>query len=430
MRASAYLKKLKTTIIGPTDSFPLSVRIFHSVLAISMIALLYSIPLNLFVDLPFIALISSIAFLLISGIFYLSRYRGQTAIARTIVCVIGTALFVANYFLNSGIDGPTGYFFLLLMVAMVAIVPVEQYWFWVSSNVLLILGLHLLQFHYPDYVPYTYVERGDRYIDMSSAYLIVVVVILTCFYITRKSYETERLRAERTAERLSELDAEKNKLFSIISHDLRSPLANIQGYLELLTEYEFSEAEKQEIQTRLLNSTRGTLEMVNNVLHWSKNQMNGAQFKTEQLELARVLQPQIELADNIAARKDIRVHTSFEPGASVWGNSEMIQLVVRNLLNNAIKFTAPGGKIDVTTSMNGDRCLISVTDSGNGHPIQLSDEIFQLSGGSAPGTVNEKGVGLGLVLCRENVKALRGTIWYQCHEQSGVAFFVELPAAQ
>lgn len=428
MRIPAYLLHTKSLITGSAGDFPLTVRIFHSVLAISMAALIYNIPLNLFVGLPYIALASAITSLLVAGLFYISRYRGKTDLARTIVCLTGTCLFVANYFLNSGIDGPTGYFFLLLMVTMVAIVPVKQYWYWISSNVLIIIGLHVFQFYHPGQVPYTYLKTADRYIDISSAYLTVVVVILTCFYIIRKSYDAERLRAEETAEKLSERDAEKNKLFSIVSHDLRSPLANIQGYLELLAAYDMSALERQQIQEQLLSSTRGTLEMLNNVLNWSKNQMNGAQFRKEQLELHAVLKLQLELAINIAARKDIVLIVQIDPGVSVWGNADMIQLIIRNLLNNAIKFTSTGGKIILKASSIEGNCLLSLEDTGNGYPSQLSEDIFQLSGSSTTGTANEKGVGLGLVLCRENTHALGGRIWFDCDKYSGTTFFVELPA--
>ena len=429
LQIPAYLLHLYKNIGGSANNFPLTVRIFHSVLILSMAALIYNIPVNLFVGLPYIASACVLTLFLVAGVYYISRYQGKTTLARLIFCLTATTLFVANYFMNSGIDGPTGYFFILMMVIMVAIVPVSQYWYWVGSNVLIIFGLHLIQYYHPEWVPYTYKDLADRYFDNTSAYLTVVIVVLTCFYIIRKRYDAERLQAQQNAMRLQELDVEKNKLFSIVSHDLRSPLANIQGYLELLTECEMSDEERHQIQAQLLSSTRGTLEMVNNVLHWSKHQMTGGQSHYLQLEAEAVLATQVDMAVDIAARKQIKLEARLHPETLIWGNADMVQLIVRNLLNNAIKFTSSGGSVTLSATKENGQCLISVCDSGNGHPAQLTEAVFHLSGASTAGTANEKGVGLGLVLCRENTEALGGRIWFSCGEHSGTTFYVALPAA-
>jgi two-component system sensor histidine kinase/response regulator len=422
-----FFKRLTEHWGGPPSNFPLPIRIFHSVLLICIAALIYNIPLNLIVGLPLVALVSAVTLVLVSLLYYLSRFLNHTAVSRVIFCVTGTCLFVINFFLNSGIDGPTGYFFLLMLVVMVAIVPVKQYWYWVSSNVLLLVGLNAIQYYRPEWVPYTYPEKIDRYVDNSSAYVTVMVIVLACFYITRKRYDSERQEAQQNALRLTELDAEKNKLFSIISHDLRSPLALIQNYLELLSEFDLSESERREIKAQLLQSTRGTLDMVNNVLIWSKSQMSGGALLTENLLLEVLLAPQIQLFKTIAARKEIVLEAKIAEKAAVWGNADMVQLIVRNLVNNAIKFTAAGGNILITVSRQATTTLLVVKDSGNGKPVQLTDDIFKLSSATVRGTANESGVGLGLLLCWDYTNLLGGRLWFKCDPQSGTSFFVELP---
>lgn len=417
-------------ISGDPGDFPLTVRIFHSVLLICMGALIYNIPLNIIVGLPDIAIASVGAFLLASFLYYLSRYRGQTAIARFTFCFTGTGLFVINYFLNSGIDGPTGYFFMLMMVVVVAVVPVREYWYWVTGNIVFLVGLHVVQYFRPELVPYTYVSGSERYIDISSAYVTVVIMVLACFYIIRKRYEAERREAQQNAAKLEQLDAEKNKLFSIISHDLRSPLSHIQSYLEMLVEYELSEQERKDIKTQLLHSTRGTLDMVNNVLHWSKSQLQGGEQAKELLNVVTLLEKQVELFGSIAARKQIELESILVADAQIWGNAEMVQLIVRNLLNNAVKFTAAGGKVRISATANNGVCLLIVKDSGNGKPVKLTDDSFQFSTTTTAGTANETGVGLGLALCREYTALLGGRIWFSADPISGVTFFVELPAIE
>jgi len=392
-----------------------------------MAALLYNIPLNLIVGLPYIALVSAVTLALVAWLFYLSRFLNRTAIARLVFCVTGTSLFIVNFFLNSGVDGPTGYFFILMLVVMVAIVPVEEYWYWVGSNLIFLFSLNYIQYNYPDWVPYTYPARIDRYIDVSSAYMTVVIIVLACFYIIRKRYDKERLEAQANALKLADLNAEKNKLFSIISHDLRSPLSLIQNYLELLSEIDLSESEGREIKAQLLQSTRGTIDMVNNVLHWSKSQMSGVALIKERLALQALLTPQLVLFEAIAAKKSIVLNVVIAADLIMWANGDMVQLVVRNLVNNAIKFTAPGGTIIVSVSQNTKTTLIVVKDSGNGKPVHLTDDIFKLSSTTVRGTANESGVGLGLSLCYDYTQLLGGRIWFTCDAISGTSFYVELP---
>ena len=427
LRIVDFFEGLAERIGGPKRDFPLTVRIFHSVLLICMGALAYNIPLNLLVGLPLIAAASAITLILVVLLYYLSRVLKYTALSRLIFCITGTCLFVVNFFLNSGIDGPTGYFFILMLVVMVAIVPVKEYWYWVSSNVVLLLGLNYIHYHHPEWVPYTYPQKIDRYIDSSSAYVTVVVIVLACFYIIRKRYDAERTEAQQNALRLTELDAEKNKLFSIIAHDLRSPLALIQNYLELLSQIDISDEERREIKSQLLQSTRGTLDMVNNVLHWSKNQMRGEVYINELLFLKELLAPQMQLFETIAARKQILLEVVISDQISLWSNADMIQLIVRNLVNNAIKFTTPGGSVMVSASQNTASVLLVVKDSGNGEPVHLTNDVFKLSSATAKGTANESGVGLGLSLCWEYASLLGGRIWFTCDQQSGASFFVELP---
>lgn len=423
-----FFRRLSARVGGPPGLFPLPTRIFHAVLVISTLALFYNIPLNIVVGLPLVAIASAVALMLVIWLYYWSRVLRQTALSRFIFCIAGNVLFVLNFFLNSGVDGPTGYFFLLMLVITVAVVPVRQYWYWISANVILLFGLQAFQYLTPSRISYTYILRLDRYIDLSSAYLTVVVVVLACFYMIRRRYEQERQLAQQNAIRLLELDAERNKLFSIISHDLRSPLAHIQSYLELLDEVDLSETERREIREKLLSSTRGTLDLVNNVLHWSVSRLSGMGLKRELLPLAALLEPQLRLFSGIAARKHVDLQSQLPNVALVWGQADMVLLMVRNLLDNAIKFTAPGGKILLNASQKEDTCVLSVRDSGNGAPAKLSETIFELNTGNASRPWNETGIGLGLALCREYATLLAGRIWFESHPESGATFFVELPS--
>jgi two-component system sensor histidine kinase/response regulator len=429
LKIKIFLRHKWDHCIGSDPEFTLTTRIFHFVCLISLLALAYNVPLNFVVKLPVIAISSAITFLVIGSLYYLSRVQRKTSYARVIFCLLGNLLFVGNFFLNSGIDGPTDMFFILIIIIIVAIVPLREYRYWVTGNIILVLCLHLFQYQFPDLVPFTYRLSRDRYIDVSSAYISVVIVAIFCFYYIRRNYEIEKASANRKANALKLLNEERNKLMSIIAHDLRSPLGNIQGYLELLVEMDISEEEAHVIKKRLLQATRGTMDMLNNVLNWTKSQMNGQNFKLGPVNLFKMLSPQLMMLMDIAANKKISLEVSIDPNITVTGNGEMLELVVRNLVTNAIKFTVSGGYIHVTTKIQGDTCLIAVKDSGTGQPVKLSNDIFYFSGTSKFGTMNEKGVGLGLVLCKEYTEVQHGTLSFECDAVSGVTFKLQLPLA-
>jgi two-component system sensor histidine kinase/response regulator len=427
LKFKQYLLHLWHRLNGSVSRFPLTTRIFHSICLISVFALAYNVPLNYLVGLPLVAAVSAVVGVLFAFLYYLSRVKKKTALAMLIFCITGNLMFIAVFFLNSGINGPTDIFFILTMIMIVAIVPVRQYWVWVITNVLIVSNLHYLQFTYPELVPNTYTEEVNRFVDITSAYFTVVAVALFGFYIIRSNYESERKSAEQKTAMMRLLNEEKNKLFSIISHDLRAPLGNIQSYLELLTEIDISEEERNKIQADLLQSTRNTLDLLNNVLSWSKSQMQGLKFKLTPLNVYELLSPQLLLFIGIAGSKNIRVEISIDPKLQVMANGDMLQLIVRNLVNNAIKFTARGGRIIISAQQRETCCQLMVKDSGKGSPVKLTTDIFYLNSGSNAGTANEKGVGLGLVLCKEFTEAQNGRIWFNCDSVSGSSFFVEVP---
>jgi len=188
--------------------------------------------------------------------------------------------------------------------------------------------------------------------------------------------------------------------------------------------------ERSEIEEQLLLSTRGTLDLLNNVLSWSKNQMDGIKFTRTVVNVSALLSSHLLIFQPIAQRKKITFQMALDPLSEIIANGDMVQLIIRNLVNNAVKFTAAGGTINVTTASKNGMCRIAVSDSGNGQPVQLSDNIFNLNSGSVPGTGNEKGAGLGLVLCKQFTEALEGKIWFECNVKSGATFSVEFPLYQ
>ncbi len=239
----------------------------------------------------------------------------------------------------------------------------------------------------------------------------------------------QKQRADEKTLALETLNSEKDKLFSIISHDLRSPLALTQQYFSALKEVEMDNEERQELEKELVNNLSNAEELLNNLLNWAKNQMQNTAPQIKKINLNQLLAKKMEVFQNIALKKDILLTTYINESIAVKADMDMLKLIIRNLLNNAIKFTPTGGKIELTATKQGRDCVIAVKDNGIGIPADKQGDIFSLKANTTYGTENEKGTGLGLVLCKDYTLLQNGKIWFTSTEGAGTTFFVSLPCA-
>jgi signal transduction histidine kinase len=399
------------------------------------------VPFNYLIGLPDIALASLVVLIICGGLYYASRIKKKISESILVINIVGLALFIVNYFLNSGQRGPTDLFFLLFLLLSIAISPVDQYKIWIPVNIGILLILNLIEYFYPQAVPYTYDNRFSQFVDHMSAYAVVAAIAYFCTDYIRRSYEAERVSvAEKSKaieqqndqiilqnQELERLNAEKSKLMSIVAHDLRSPLASIQNFLELLTQHELEEKQKLEIKNDLLNSTKNTMAMLSKLLDWSKSQLYGVTPNPEYLNLNKALETTLEIEKSIAAGKGITLHYDIDPDITIFADNDMMQLVLRNLIGNAIKFTRDNGHVTIGAEVALPNCVISIQDDGIGISKERQADIFSLKADSTYGTKNEKGVGLGLLLCMEFIKAQGGDIWFESQPETGTCFYISIP---
>jgi two-component system sensor histidine kinase/response regulator len=428
-------------LFGMRSDFPLNARIFHSACIVAIIGLLYNVPFNYAIGLTGISLLSAVVLLIVSGLYYMSRFGGKTDESIFITNFVGIGLFLTTYFINSGIHGPTVLFFLLLLLITIAINPVGQYKIWVPCNILIVIGLYVFEYYNPDYIHYTYSSRTSEFLDHGSAYVVVAVMAFFCMDYIRRNYEGEKESAIRKSKaieqqnqqivrqnaELEKLNAQKNKLMSVVAHDLRSPLANIQNYLELLSDIDLNDSQKADIEKDLLNATKETLSMLSKLLVWSKSQSHGVVVKPEYMSLYSLLESTLVLEISAAALKGITLEYHLPSHHFVYADREMMLLVIRNFIGNAIKFTAPGGRITVFSECNEEECVISIRDTGIGISAERQNQLFSLHAKSTYGTNGEKGIGLGLLLCQEYMTAQKGNIWYENIDEGGTCFHISLP---
>ncbi len=240
------------------------------------------------------------------------------------------------------------------------------------------------------------------------------------------------LELKHARERLQEMNAAKNKFFSIIAHDLRNPVGALRNMAELLMEkFDTADEEKKRSWVVMLHeSTERLCSLLENLLQWSRVQTGRMPCRPESLPVAALVASALSLARIPADQKKVRLSADALSASSVLADKIMAETVVRNLLSNAVKFTPEGGSVQVATRDNGTRVEIAVSDTGVGIGPEDCKKIFRIdSQHTTPGTAGERGTGLGLVLCREFVEQNGGTIRVESKEGTGSTFYVSLPKA-
>ena len=230
--------------------------------------------------------------------------------------------------------------------------------------------------------------------------------------------------------RFRELNATKDKFFSIIAHDLKSPFNSIIGFSSLLTrqieERDYAAVEKY--AGFIQNSSQQAFDLLMNLLEWSQSHTGRIVFTPETINIVDLINQSTELFIASAQQKSITIISEIPVNRSVFADKAMVNTILRNLISNAIKFTNPGGEIVVSTEQTQNELVVSVSDNGVGMDQESISELFRIDKNhSTLGTENEKGTGLGLLLCKEFAERLGGRIWVESESGKGSKFFFSIP---
>ncbi|MFO7672110.1 MAG: hybrid sensor histidine kinase/response regulator [Lutibacter sp.] len=233
-----------------------------------------------------------------------------------------------------------------------------------------------------------------------------------------------------TNKELNQINAEKDKFFSIIAHDLKSPFNAIIGFSDILIDQVHkNNLEKiSEYATIIQQSSQRAMGLLMNLMEWSQSQTGRMNFSPENFDLVRLIDEAVLLLNDSAAQKFITIDKKLPLSLIVYADKAMISTVLRNLISNAIKFTKSGGNIVISSSENQNELTISVKDSGVGISKDRIEKLFRLDESySTTGTNNEKGTGLGLILCKEFVEKHNSKIWAESEEGIGSTFYFTIP---
>lgn len=423
-------------LIGDEKDFPVEGhRAFNAISVFTLIVLTALLPFNLFLQLYHMALLITLLIIFQVVLYYLSRFRGRMAIGMNIYASISYLTLIFTYFFNSGSNGPALYLFFLTLMLLVTFTPKRQHLVWLGLHTLTGSAMLYIEYFHPGIIHDPYTSPQHRFMDIVSTYIICLLLVLLLTKYLQNIYQREKEKAERITDaliaknrELEDMHREKDRMFSIISHDLKKPLDSIISYMQMMEQYSFGEQERRGLEERLLTLSQHSSELLTNLLSWSRARMEGEHTRLAPVSVREVVEKEIEQQTVIADIKSIRLQQHVSPELYVMADINLLQLVMRNLVSNAIKFTRPGGLVEITAYLNNGNGYILVKDNGIGISTSVPDSQFQaLQQNVRYGTANEKGTGVGLFLCKQCIELQHGRIWFESEVGVGTTFYVTLP---
>lgn len=431
------LDKTWRYLIGAPDEFVPEEQSFNGICVLSLVILVFLLPFNAIIGLWKVCIMMLVLVMLVAFFYHQARFRHRYTFGIISYAVVSYVTLILNYFFNAGSLGPTLFLFFLTFQLLIGFSKRQMHVIWFGCHLLVAAALLMIELWYPQFVPYNYDSKQERFTDVVSSYLIILVCMYFVTIYLRNKYNSERKVAEERATRIGEqnrqleqLNVQKNKLFSIMAHDLRGPFNSISQVVDMLNSNHITEEEQVRFMGHLKDFTVSTSDMLSNLLSWSYSQLQGTKVHLAVIPVHKVAEAVLYVQQAFAVKKQLTVTMSVPVPHEALADYNMLEIVLRNLLNNAIKFTPAGGRIHVFSQVKNNTCFISVQDTGIGLSKEAEEHLFTFNLGSTRGTHNEKGIGLGLNLCRELVELQGGTIEVETEPGIGSVFTICLPAGK
>lgn len=360
-------------------------------------------------------------------IFLVTNYYHYTQAARILLTILSTfGLSITAILFQNGNE-----YYLIANSIIIAVILRHSLAIILISLLNFAIFIAIRYFDLSDFV-YDALPAGRIYYNMSAALLLCMLVMLyyrqeTRFY--ERELENSQRRLQLNNQELEESNTTKEKIFSIIAHDLRSPIAQLHNTLDLLQKGMIDPKQFHEFIEHIGSQVKQLRVSMDNLLQWSNSQLEGIEANPRKVILAPILE-QIEALMRIEIeQKQIRVHKQLDATA-VWVDADHLLLLLRNLLSNAIKYSFKGGAIHISAKQWQHQVIITIADQGCGMDEATLQSLFSSANlVSRQGTMNEKGTGLGLKLVKEFVEKNQGRVWAEHNQPQGAVFNIALPSS-
>lgn len=401
-------------------------------LLLSCSLILVALPLYLFSpedDKAFYFLLLGLGFV---AAYLVLRLWEKILAAKIILFVLSLVFSILLYPITDFLKGPVFFgllvYFLLSLATSFTILEQRLYLTYILAlGAYLILGLTPLP---------SILSMAVHFLAFA---MLIIIIYLGTVYLKHDYDQSSKLLKERSAklEQLSlemeqkitetkELAAQKDRLFSIIGHDLRSPLSGIEGFLNVMEHGGVPDNERRIMSNELLRLTRNSRALLDNLLTWAKRDTKAYEAST--VDYPKLIQMVGEHLSPLAEAKGISLKILIDDGeGSLQGDADMLEMIIRNLISNAIKFTSSGGWIKVRAYELASELRLEVEDNGIGMTEEQRKKLFSPHREVGLGTNREKGVGLGLMLCVEFLSYMNGTINVRSIKDKGTCFTVHIP---
>lgn len=338
--------------------------------------------------------------------------------ARLLLIVYSIILYtLSGFFYHNGTE------FFLMNILIITILVYDNKWIVISLSMLIIVCMIVVLFPPYHWEPNVPVPERRLWGNVVCA-LTFIILALTYYKQVHADYQQEK---ENQRQALAAMNRDKEKLFSIIAHDIRGPLATLELLLDMFQKGEYGETDMREAAIELhkkVGQLGGTLD---NLLRWSAGQMKGIRAQPENFNLAPLTAEVLQFFESGIEEKRIEIEIRLAESIAVYADKDQVAVILRNLLSNAIKFSHPGGKIYFSVNSAGGMIHIQVTDEGVGIPPEKMNQLFSFQARPGYGTSGERGSGLGLMLCHEFAIQNGGHLQVKSNNGSGSTFVVQLP---
>jgi len=451
MRLFVLIDRYKRFVFGNQEAFDIQKRIFLLITHISFIIAFAGVVTNIVLGLDtLLTIITILAFLLIL-FFHIQVKKAQLDLKYAIGFFITSVVtFCFLWFFNGGYNGNNSVLIFVYFIIIVTILPpkLRLISFYVYS--VMIIALITIQYLYPHtIVPYH--NEDQRYIDLILGYFLYMILAYNIQNTILKNYDIEHARVkiksdqlshliqqlnttnqqlEESIQRVEELNASKDRFITVLSHDLRSPFQGLLGITKTLEAdfNSFSNNEKQFYISQINNSLDKLYLFLEELLLWGRVQRNAVKLTYEVCSVKNLLSQTVSVLSETSAKKKISIDAKCDEALTVVLDKEMISILLRNLISNAIKFSPVGSKIMVIADIQNDELKLLVIDEGVGISEKSLAKLFKLDETiSTIGTDGETGTGMGLILCNDILKKHKGKISVQSKEGKGATFEIQIP---